>query len=165
MSAPRLTKRTILLSLAAFASVCLAVAPLSARADESSVRSAAAKRSTTSTGAAIAPAVPNGVFAPGPSAGSVANSFVYNGGGPLPVLNLRGRLNVGKTHVYVPYYGNVSTDPNHPGFSGVAGIAYGFRGWDISVLNGGFGTTQPAAIPGADATNKANPALSLSIRF
>jgi hypothetical protein len=63
----------------------------------------------------------------------------------------------------VPYYGNVSTDPAHPGVQGTAGIAYGFRTWDISVLNGGLGTPQ-APIPGVDAP-KVNPALSLSIRF
>src|SRR6202012_734233 len=57
--------------------------------------------------------------------------------GAQPGLNIGGRLNVSK-HVYVPYYGNVSNDPAHPGVQGVAGIAYGFRTWDISVLNGGF---------------------------
>jgi hypothetical protein len=47
---------------------------------------------------------------------------------------------------------------------GTAGIAYGFRTWDISVLNGGLGTPLQAPIPGVD-TPKVNPALSLSIRF
>lgn len=164
MSALRVSKRTILLSAVALATVWLAIVPTAARAEESALSKAvAAKRAPASAGTAVSPAVPNGVFAPGPSAGAVANSFVYIGG-PQAVLNLRGRLNVGKSHVYVPYYGNVSADPNHPGWSGVAGIAYGFRTWDVSVVNGGFGSTTPSAIPGGDPP-KANPALSLSIRF
>jgi hypothetical protein len=65
----------------------------------------------------------------------------------------------------VPYYGNVSNDPAHPGVQGVAGIAYGFRTWDISVLNGGFGTVQPV-LPGTNNdAPKVNPALTFSIRF
>ena len=74
-----------------------------------------------------------------------------------------GRVNVGKSKLYVPYYGNISSDPTHPGVQGTAGIAYGFRTWDISVLNGNMGTQQ-APVPGVD-TPKVNPALSLSIRF
>jgi hypothetical protein len=63
----------------------------------------------------------------------------------------------------VPYYGSISTDPTRPGVQGTTGLAYGFRTWDISVLNGGFGTQQ-APVPGIDQP-KVNPALSLSIRF
>jgi hypothetical protein len=70
---------------------------------------------------------------------------------------------VGKSHVYVPYYGNVSTDPAHPSWQGAAGIAYGFRSWDISVVNGGFGNAPPA-VPGSDIP-KPNQSLTLSIRF
>ena len=63
----------------------------------------------------------------------------------------------------MPYYGNVGGDPTHHTYQGVAGIAYGFRTWDISVVNGGFGSVQNA-VPGTEAP-KANPSLSLSIRF
>jgi hypothetical protein len=80
-----------------------------------------------------------------------------------PGMNIGGRVNVGKSKLYVPYYGNISSDPAHPGVQGTAGIAYGFRTWDISVLNGNMGTQQ-APVPGVD-TPKVNPALSLSIRF
>lgn len=93
---------------------------------------------------------------------SFANGFLYFPGVQSGV-NVGGRVPVGKSHLYVPYYGNVSGDPAHPGVQGTAGIAYGFRTWDISVLNGGFGTPQQT-LPGLDPP-KANPALSLSVRF
>jgi hypothetical protein len=63
--------------------------------------------------------------------------------------------------VYVPYYGNVTGDPAHPNVQGTAGIAYGFRTWDISVLNA---PPSSQVLPGYDAP-KANPSLSLSVRF
>jgi hypothetical protein len=98
----------------------------------------------------------------GQSITGFANGFQFIPG--APGMNIGGRVNVGKSKLYVPYYGNISTDPTHPGVQGTAGIAYGFRTWDISVLNGGFGTPPQAPIPGVDAP-KVNPALSLSIRF
>jgi hypothetical protein len=98
----------------------------------------------------------------GQSMTGFANGFQFIPG--APGMNIGGRVNVGKSKLYVPYYGNISTDPTHPGVQGTAGIAYGFRTWDISVLNGGLGTPLQAPIPGVD-TPKVNPALSLSIRF
>jgi hypothetical protein len=79
-------------------------------------------------------------------------------------MNIGGRVNVGKSHVYVPYYGTISNDPAHPGVQGTAGLAYGFRTWDISVLNGGFGNQPSSGIPGGDPP-KVNPALTFSIHF
>jgi hypothetical protein len=94
---------------------------------------------------------------------SFTNGFLYFPGAQ-PGMNIGGRLNVAK-HVYVPYYGSVSNDPAHPGVQGTAGIAYGFRSWDISVLNGSFGTVQPA-IPGStNDAPKVNPSLTFSVRF
>jgi hypothetical protein len=91
-----------------------------------------------------------------------SNGFVYTPG-PQPVLGFHGRFNVGKSGVYVPYYGNVGTDPSHPNVEGIAGIGYGFHGWDISVVNGGY-APNAAPVPGGD-TAKVNPSLSFSIRF
>ncbi|HEY5341401.1 MAG TPA: hypothetical protein VIK27_10265 [Candidatus Aquilonibacter sp.] len=93
---------------------------------------------------------------------SFTSGFLYLPGAQ-PGMIVGGRVNVGKSHVYVPYYGNISTDPTHPGVQGTAGIGYGFRTWDISLLNGGFGNST-APLPGIE-TPKVNPALSLSIRF
>jgi hypothetical protein len=150
-----------LLSIAALAAVAVAFVAPAARADEAAnaKTTAAAKRSTASLGATGS--LLGGIPSSREGAG-YANGFVYVPG-PQPEFNLGGRVNVGKSHVYVPYYGNVTGDPTHPTWQGAAGIAYGFRTWDISVVNGGFGNTQPA-VPGAD-TNKANPSLSLSVRF
>jgi len=36
-------------------------------------------------------------------------------------MNIGGRVNVGKSHVYVPYYGSISTDPTRPGVQGTTG--------------------------------------------
>jgi hypothetical protein len=155
MLALRFPLRVRCLSVAVFAAVALCAVVVPANADES--HAAQAKRATTS----LTSSQPSAVDA-GQGHTSFANGFLYFPGAQ-PGMNIGGRLNVGKSHVYVPYYGNVSSDPAHPGVQGTAGIAYGFRTWDISVLNGGFGS--PAApIPGADAP-KVNPALSLSIRF
>jgi hypothetical protein len=130
-------------------------------ADESgTARAAQAKRTTTSLGNVTSQSA--GTTA-GQSGAAYAPGFLYFPGAQ-PGMNIGGRVNVGKSHLYVPYYGNISNDPTHPGVQGTAGIAYGFRTWDISVLNGGFSSTQPG-LPGVDAPPKANPALSLSIRF
>jgi hypothetical protein len=135
-----------------------------AKADEATAAAAArapqARRAATSIGTSVMPSVPNGAAAPGRGAG-FANGFLY-APGPQSVVNVGGRLKVGKTGVYVPYYGNVNADPSHPSWQGAMGLAYGFRTWDISVVNGG-GSPQ-SALPGID-TPKVNPNLSLSIRF
>jgi hypothetical protein len=135
---------------------------LPARADDTTtaaMRAIAAKRTPTSLNT-------GGLSLPNPSASrsstSFTNGFLYFPGAQ-PGLSVNGRVPVGKSHVYVPYYGNVSGDPAHPNVQGTAGIAYGFRTWDISVLNGGFGTSQQT-LPGVDPP-KANPALSLSVHF
>jgi hypothetical protein len=155
--------RQRLLSIAALAAVGVAFVALPARADDAaaSVKTAQAKRTTTSlndTGSSLLGGIPSSRQGAG-----YANGFVYVPG-PQSQLNLGGRVNVGKSHVYVPYYGNMTGDPTHPTWQGAAGIAYGFRTWDISVVNGGFGNTPAPPIPGADA-NKTNPSLSLSVRF
>jgi hypothetical protein len=126
------------------------------------MRALAAKRAATSlTNGGLSTGLPN------PGAGtrnatSFAGGFLYfpGAGTTQPGLNVGGRVPVGKSHVYVPYYGNVSGDPAHPTVQGTTGIAYGFRTWDISVLNG----TPSQSLPGADAP-KVNPNLSLSVRF
>ena len=161
MSVLRLRQRAGVLSVAVFTALTVLGVAVPARADDvpAAARAAQAKRTTTSFGngttAAVAPPVA------GTHAGS-ASSFLYFPSAQ-PGVNINGRLPVGKSHVYVPYYGTISNDPTHPGMQGATGLAYGFRTWDISVLNGGIGT-QPAPIPGADQP-KVNPSLSLSIHF
>lgn len=143
------------LSVAAFAALTALALTLPARADERST--AQAKRQPTS----FQNATPSTVTAPQSHPGY--DGFLYFPGAQ-PGMNIAGRVNVGKSHVYVPYYGNISNDPTHPGVSGTTGIAYGFRTWDISVLNGAFGNPQQPSLPGTDAP-KVNPNLSFSIRF
>jgi hypothetical protein len=143
-----------LLSVAVLTAAAVFVFALPAKADDSTARAAQVKRSTAS--------LSNGAPAQSQSGPNYTNGFQFIPG--APGMNIGGRVNVGKSKLYVPYYGNISTDPAHPGVQGVAGIAYGFRTWDISVLNGGLGTPPQAPVPGVDAP-KVNPALSLSIRF
>lgn len=144
-------------AVAALAAVLFCALTLPAGAeDAAAARNAAAKRSATSF-TLQQPGLP---AAPGRTSGGF---LFFPGAGPQPGMNIGGRVPVGKSHVYVPYYGNVSGDPAHPGVQGTAGIAYGFRTWDISILNGGFGSPQQS-LPGVE-TPKTNPELSLSIRF
>jgi hypothetical protein len=151
------------LSAALFAAAAIVSFNLPARAEDigaTAARAAQVKRATTSLGTAQPPSA---TTLNSPQSHPFANGFLYFPGAQTG-LNIGGRLNVGKSHLYVPYYGTISNDPAHPGVQGTAGVAYGFRTWDISVLNGGFGSPPAPAIPGADAP-KVNPALSLSIRF
>ncbi len=156
----RLGQSARFLSVAVFSAVAVFAFAVPVKADDtvSAARAAQGKRTTASL---ANPLPATGAAVPGTAA---ANGFLYFPGGQ-PGMNVGGRLNVGKSHVYVPYYGNISNDPTHPGVQGVAGIAYGFRTWDISVLNGGGTSVAQPAIPGLDAPPKVNPALSLSIRF
>lgn len=157
----RFSQRVRCLSVALFAAAGVFAVAVPVRAEEtaSTARAPQAKRSTASLGT-TAPATIGGL----PGHPGYANGFLYFPG-TQPGLNIGGRVNVGKSHVYVPYYGTISSDPTHPGVQGTTGLAYGFRTWDISVLNGGFGTPQ-APIPGAGGdAPKVNPSLSLSIRF
>ena len=161
ISAVCFSHRARLLSVAAFAAAWLAASAVPARADEAAgARAHETKQHTASLNlnapGAAAPVAP---VTRGPG---IMNGFVYSTGPQS--LGFRGRLNVGKTGVYVPYYGNVDTDPLHPNTQGFAGIGYGFRTWDVSVVNGGYTSGPPASVPGADAP-KANPSLSFSIRF
>jgi hypothetical protein len=150
-----------ILSIAVLAAVAIAVVAPPAQADETApAKTAQVKRATASLGTPGSSLL-GGIPASREGAG-YANGFVYVPS-PESQLNLGGRVNVGKSHVYVPYYGNVTGDPAHPTWQGAAGIAYGFRTWDISVVNGGFGSNANVAVPGD--TNKANPSLSLSVRF
>jgi hypothetical protein len=151
----RIPKRVRTLSVAVFtaAAICVFASPAFAQDNHP----AAAKRGTTS----LVNSQPSN--AAGGTHTGFSNGYLHFPGAQ-PGMNIGGRLNVSK-HVYVPYYGNVSNDPAHPGVQGVAGIAYGFRTWDISVLNGGFGTVQPV-LPGTNNdAPKVNPALTFSIRF
>ena len=153
----RVPQRLRTLSVAVFtaAVLCAFAAPAFAQ----DTHAAAAKRGTTS----FVNSQPSNVVGAPQGHTGLSNGFLYFPGAQ-PGMNIGGRLNVSK-HVYVPYYGNVSNDPAHPGVQGTAGIAYGFRTWDISVLNGGFGTVQPA-IPGStNDAPKVNPALTFSLRF
>jgi hypothetical protein len=155
----RLGQRARLLAIAAFASVVVLFVALPARADDTAARPAAAKRTTTYTSAAAPATIPGASANRGET--NFSNGFVYFPNVPQGV-NVGGRVPVGKSRLYVPYYGNVSNDPTHPGVQGTTGLAYGFRTWDISVLNSAFGTQQ--TLPGVEPP-KTNPALSLSIRF
>lgn len=148
------------LTVAAFAAASVFVLSLPAQADDNvQARALSAKRTTQSLTTSSQPTLA-GVA--GNRNTGFANGFLYFPGAQ-PGLTVGGRVPLGKSHVYVPYYGNVSGDPAHPSVQGTAGIAYGFRTWDISVVNGGVANTQQL-LPGVDAP-KANPALSLSIRF
>jgi len=77
-------------------------------------------------------------------------------------MNIGGRVNVGKSHVYVPYYGSISTDPTRPGVQGTTGLAYGFRTW-TSRCSTAASERNRRRFPHRQP--KVNPALSLSIRF
>ena len=160
MLANRLRQRALSLSVAAFAVLAVFAIAAPAMADDvtAAARAPQAKRSTTSFSSSL----PTTLGSPTQSRGGSAGGLLYFPGAQ-PGMNIGGRVNVGKSHVYVPYYGSISTDPTRPGVQGTTGLAYGFRTWDISVLNGGFGTQQ-APVPGIDQP-KVNPALSLSIRF
>jgi hypothetical protein len=136
------------------------VAPARAQdtAAAAAARARAAKQHTASltlNGPAPAPAAAPALTSRGPG---ILNGFVY-ATGPQS-LGFRGRVNVGKTGVYVPYYGNVDADPLHPNSETFAGIGYGFRTWDVSVMNGNSGV---ANVPGGDAPR--SQSLSFSIRF
>jgi len=150
MLALRFGQRVRLLSVAVLTALVVFAFAVPAKADD---RTAQAKRTTAS--------LSNGAPAQSQGGQNFAGGFQFIPG--APGMNIGGRVNVGKSKLYVPYYGNISTDPLHPGVQGTAGIAYGFRTWDISVVNGGFGSPQ-GPVPGVDQP-KVNPALSLSIRF
>jgi hypothetical protein len=162
MSAVRLYNRARLLSFVAVAALTALVLAAPALGDTTT---GARHEATAKRGAAslTLPAAGSSTTASRSTAG-FSNGFVYTPG-PQPVLGFHGRFNVGKSGVYVPYYGNVGTDPSHPNVEGIAGIGYGFHGWDVSVVNGGFAAgAQAAPVPGGD-TSKVNPSLSFSIRF
>jgi hypothetical protein len=151
----RVPQRLRTLSVAVFTAAVFCALAGPALAQDN--RPAAAKRGTTS----LVNSQPSNVVGAPQHTGIPTGFLLFPGA--QPGMNIGGRLNVSK-HVYVPYYGNVSNDPAHPGVQGTAGIAYGFRTWDISVFNGGFGTVQPA-LPGTNDAPKVNPALTFSIRF
>jgi len=163
MSVVGFSKRARLLSVAALAAAWLALsaAPAPARADDATAaRSREAAKQHTASLNLNAPAA--GTIAPAGRSGGMLNAFVYQTG-PQSV-GFRGRVKIGKSGVYVPYYGNVDSDPLHPTTQSYAGIGYGFRSWDVSVVNGGYSSGSLANVPGAD-TPKANPSLSFSIHF
>jgi hypothetical protein len=153
----RLPQRLRTLFVAVFTAAAVCTLATSAFAQDN--HPAAAKRGTTS----LVNSQPSNVVGAPQAHTGIPTGFLYFPGAQ-PGMNIGGRLNVSK-HVYVPYYGNVSNDPAHPGVQGTAGIAYGFRTWDISVLNGGFGTVQPALPGSTNDAPKVSPALTFSIRF
>ncbi len=159
----RFRKRVQILPAVLLASVAFASVSAPARADDTATAAHTANQARrpasfgSAPGAQLVGSVPSSRQTMG-----YANGFLFLPG-PQPTLNVGGRVQVGKSHVYVPYYGDVTGDPQHPAWQGAAGIAYGFRTWDISVVNGGFGNVQNA-VPGAE-TPKTNPSLTLSIRF
>jgi hypothetical protein len=163
MFASRFRYRVRSFSAALLSALAIVAIAVPVKADEvSRAPQAQTKRAPSSAGTTGVPALPNGIAAPSRGTAGFANGFVY-APGPQSVVNVGGRLKVGKTGVYVPYYGNLNADPSHPTWQGATGLAYGFRTWDIAVVNGGFGNAQ-TALPGVDAP-KLNPNLSLSIRF
>jgi hypothetical protein len=161
MSAVHRTNRARFVSIAVLSAMWLGVSvgPASAEQTAAARSHETAKRAATSLNLNTAGSVAPTTLAP--HSGNILNGFVYNTG-PQSV-GFRGRVNVGKTRVYVPYYGNVDADPLHPNAEGFAGIGYGFRTWDISVVNGGY-SGAAANVPGAD-TPKATQSLSFSIHF
>jgi hypothetical protein len=162
MSAERFSTWARLLSAVVLSATWFAASVAPARADvtgtSSRAHEAAAKQHTASMNLSNGASA---VTATAPHAG-IMNGFVYSTG--PQALAFGGRVNVGKTHVYVPYYGNVNTDPLHPNAQGFAGIGYGFRTWDVSVVNGGYSSAPVANVPGADVPH-ANQSLSFSIHF
>jgi hypothetical protein len=166
MSAVCVSNRARVLTVAVCAAVWFAVSGAPVRAEETAGaavpaarahENVAAKRTTTSL---TLPSTGSSSHTSG-----MVNAFVYSTGPQS--LGFRGRVNVGKSGVYVPYYGNVdASDPLHPAVQGVAGLGYGFHTFDVSVQNGAFspGAPPPPNIPGG-APPKANPSLSFSIRF
>jgi hypothetical protein len=160
----RFFNRARSVSVAAFAATCIVLSIGPALAEETPIAGPrtheGAKRSTASLNANASAPGPGGAATTRPAAGFM-NGFVYSAGPQS--LGFRGRVNVGKSGVYVPYYGNVDVDPLHPAVQGVAGIGYGFRTWDVSVQNGPFSGSVPN-VPGG-ATSKSNQSLSFSIRF
>jgi hypothetical protein len=160
MFVSRLRQRALCLSVAVFAIGAVFAVAIPVEAND--VARPAAARAPQAKRAVASLSNPLGAEPQLRTGASFASGFLYFPGAQ-PGMIVGGRVNVGKSHVYVPYYGSISTDPTHPGVQGTAGIAYGFRTWDIAVFNGGFGNSM-APLPGID-TPKVNPALSLSIRF
>jgi hypothetical protein len=78
-----------------------------------------------------------------------------------PVVGVHGQLNIGRSHMYVPYYGDVAGGTNAES-QGVAGLGYGFGSWNLAVVNRSLGTDLGSMVQNMKAIN---PSLSLSIRF
>jgi hypothetical protein len=76
-------------------------------------------------------------------------------------VGVQGQVNVGKSHVYVPYYGGASGGLGGA-MQSVAGLGIGFGSWNVSVVDRMLGTDLPNFLQSAKAPN---PALTLSIRF
>jgi hypothetical protein len=161
MSAVHFSHRARLLSVAAFVAAVFSMGLVPAVADQTAV--AARLHEPVKRTAAALKAMPS-VPEPRSHPASFLNGFVY-ATGPQSI-GFRGRVNVGKSGVYLPYYGNVDTDPLHPNVESVTGIAYGFRTFDLSLQNSaGLTPGVPAPnIPGGQPP-KANPSLTFSIRF
>jgi hypothetical protein len=161
MSAERFSTWARWVSVAVLTAAWLgfAVAPASAQ-DTSAAKARESKAHTSSLSLNASAAASAPAAAPANRGGSFLNGFVY-ATGPQS-LGFRGRVNVGKTGVYVPYYGNVDTDPLHPNSQTSAGIGYGFRTWDISVMNGN--SAGVANVPGGGDAPRSQ-SLSFSVRF
>ena len=122
------------------------------------VRTPAVRRS----GASLAPALPatGGAAAASAAASATRGTMSFNS---VPAVGpvLQGQVPVGKSHVYVPYYGGANGGISGA-LQGVAGLGIGFGSWNVSVVNRMLGTDLPNFLQSMKAPN---PALSLSIRF
>jgi len=165
MSAVRFSTWARLLSAVVLTAAGLVASVEAARAETTAVSAASARAHDAgrahATSLNLSSGAASAVTSPSSRSG-ILNGFVYSTGPQS--MAFRGRVNVGKTHVYVPYYGNVNTDPLHPDAQGFAGLGYGFRTWDVSVVNGGYSSGPPANVPGADVA-RPNQSLSFSIHF
>lgn len=112
-------------------------------------------------GASLAPATlpATGATVAGPAAAG-RGTMSFNA---LPAVGpvVQGQVPVGKSHVYVPYYGGASGGVGGA-LQGVAGLGIGFGSWNVSVVNRMLGTDLPNFLQSMKAPD---PALSLSIRF
>jgi hypothetical protein len=165
MSPVRFSTWARLLSAAVLTAAWFGMSAVPAHADVTSASTTARAHDAARQHTAALNNLANGATASatGPSTRSgILNGFVYSTSPQS--LAFGGRVNVGKTHVYVPYYGNVNTDPLHPNAQTFAGIGYGFRTWDVSVVNSGYNSAPVASAPGSDIPHP-NQSLSFSIHF
>ena len=79
-----------------------------------------------------------------------------------PTVGVHGQVPLGRSHVYLPYYGDVAGAGPSASMQGVAGLGYGFGSWNLSVVNRGLGTDVPSLV---QSMKSVSPSLTLSLRF